>query len=186
MGPFAQLQEDRARFEKLQEDRARPDSTLRLSSVQGQALVTREIRYRIPEAEEVFLIWGINGWWVAPEEIRPPETVVKNSVMHTPMGRAGDVFTAKVRAPAGTTIDYGFLITKIRGAFESNTVWDGDRDYRMILSKDSVDEITTTLNMVRFREMYNGLNPGWYQLAGIGILFSGSWLFRRRIRRAPV
>jgi len=47
--------------------------------------------------------------------------------MHTPMIRAGDVFTAKVRAPAGATIDYGFLITKIRGAFESKAVWDGDR-----------------------------------------------------------
>jgi hypothetical protein len=186
IGPFAQLQEDRARFEKLQEDRARPDSTLSMISVQGQALVTREIRYRIPKAEEVFLVWGINGWGVAPEEIRPPGTVVKNSVMHTQMGRAGDVFTAKVRAPAGATIDYGFLITKIRVAFESKAVWDGDRDYRMILSKDSVDEISTTLNMVRFREMYNGPNLGWYQSVGIGILFSGCWLFRRRFRRAPV
>jgi len=43
----------------------------------------------------------------------------------------------------------------------------------MILSKDGLDKITTTLNMVRFREMYNGLNIGWYQSAGIWILFSG-------------
>ncbi len=185
-GPFAQLQEDRAPFEKIQEDRVRADSTLRTSLVQGQVLVTRELRYRIPEAKEVVLVWGINGWCVVPEEIRPPGTVVKNSVMHTPMGRAGDVFTIKVRAPAGATIEYGFLLTKIRIAFESKAVWDGDRHYRMIVTKDGIDEITTTLNRVRFREMYNGMNLGWYQSAAIGILFSGSWLYRHRLRRAAV
>jgi hypothetical protein len=61
---------------------------------QGPPFVTQEIRYHTPEASEVFLVWGINGWNVVPEENRPAGTVVKNDVMHTPMVREGGTFVA--------------------------------------------------------------------------------------------
>jgi hypothetical protein len=108
--------------------------------------VTQEIRYHMPEAGEVFLIWGINGWCVVPEENRPAGTVVKKSVMHTPMVHAGDVFIAQVQVPAGTTLDYGFLITKKHDGTAVH-VWeaDGDQDYRTTATQDSLIEIQTKL-----------------------------------------
>ena len=82
------------------------------------SLVAQEIRYRIAGAEEVWLVWGINGWQAIPEAARPPGTVFKdNKVMHTRMVRKGDTFTSTVRVPPGTKLDYKFLIAKTsRGA----------------------------------------------------------------------
>lgn len=36
------------------------------------SLIKQEIRYYAPEAGEVWLIWGINGWQHAPDSMRPP------------------------------------------------------------------------------------------------------------------
>jgi len=82
------------------------------------SLVAQEIRYRIAGAEEVWLVWGINGWQAIPEEARPAETVLKdNQVMHSRMVRKGNTFATTVRVPPGTILDYKFLITKTsRGA----------------------------------------------------------------------
>jgi hypothetical protein len=77
-------------------------------------LVIQEIRYHMPEAGEVFLVWGINGWTVVPEEIRLAGTVVKNDVIHTPMVHEGDTFVIKVHVPSGATLNYGFQIRRKR------------------------------------------------------------------------
>ena len=37
-------------------------------------LVTQEIRYYMPEAGEVFLVWGIDGWQLVSETLRPSGT----------------------------------------------------------------------------------------------------------------
>jgi hypothetical protein len=90
-------------------------------------LVAQEFRYHMPEAGEVFLVWGVNGWAVVPEATRPAETVVKDAVMHTPMNRQGSLFLATIRAPEGAKIDYGFLITKTIDGTPIDKVWEGDR-----------------------------------------------------------
>ena len=46
------------------------------------SLVAQEIRYRIAGAEEVWLVWGINGWQAIPEAARPPGTVLKDNKAH--------------------------------------------------------------------------------------------------------
>jgi 4-amino-4-deoxy-L-arabinose transferase-like glycosyltransferase len=114
--------------------------------------VTQEIRYHMPEAGEVFLIWGVNGWAVVPEENRPAGTVVKDRVMHTPMAREGDTFVAQVQVPSGTTVDYGFLITKTYDG-AAVYVWeaDGDQDYHTVAAQDGVVEVQTTLTLAQGR-----------------------------------
>lgn len=87
-------------------------------------LVTQEIRYHMLEAGEVFLAWGINGWQLVPEEMRPAGTVVKNYLMLTPMMQADGIFSVKLQLPAGSTLDYGFLITKTSEGAEVD-VWEG-------------------------------------------------------------
>ncbi|MGH9426420.1 MAG: hypothetical protein ACRD2L_08980, partial [Terriglobia bacterium] len=63
------------------------------SDTNSQAtLVTQEFRYHSPEAGEVWLVWGINGWQQASDTFRPPGTIVKDKVLHTPLVRTGSTF----------------------------------------------------------------------------------------------
>ena len=93
-------------------------STLELPASQGAGsetetgLITQEFFYRLPQAGEVFLVWGVDGWNVVPEELRPPGTVVTDNLMQTPMLPENGVFIAKIQIPPGVKLDYGFLITK--------------------------------------------------------------------------
>ncbi|MGH2521104.1 MAG: hypothetical protein ACRDH2_01260 [Anaerolineales bacterium] len=93
-------------------------------------LVTQNFRYELPGAGEVFLVWGVNGWVVVPESLRPAGTTLQNNVMHTPMTREEDTFVATVRVPSGATLDYGFLITKKRDGTAITPFWDGSLDYQ--------------------------------------------------------
>jgi mannosyltransferase len=144
------------------------------ASVVNAPLVTQEIRYHMPEAGEVFLVWGINEWNVVPEENRPAGTEIKDKVMHTPMVQEGDTFVAKVQVPSGATIDYGFLITEKRGVFDIiKAVWDGDQDYQMTVSEDGVVEVKSTLTLAN--DLSNVVNIKFYLLVGIGLLLV-TWL----------
>lgn len=115
------------------------------------ALVNQEIHYKIPEAGEVFLLWGINGWQPVPEEIRPTGTVVQDDVMHTPMKPATEAFIATLRVPVGTILNYGFLVTKNNKGIEIESVWQGsgDQDYHTIATQDSVVELEASTAVIR-------------------------------------
>lgn len=108
------------------------------SLAQSQTLVTQEMRYEMPAAGEVFLVWGINGWDLVPEEMRPAGTTVKKKVMHTPMAHDSEAFTVKLRVPPGATMDYGFLITKNRDGVSIKPVWEAEnqRAFHLIVSSD--------------------------------------------------
>lgn len=94
-----------------------------------RAPVDQEIRYRMPEAEEVFLMWGVDGWKSLPAAERPKGTsVAENGVMSTPMRKQGDVFTVTLRVPGGTNIDYGFWIEKKRDGAKAG-LWDGNQPF---------------------------------------------------------
>ena len=75
-------------------------------------LVTQEIRYRAPGAADAWLVWGLDGWQIIPDAARPPGTMLKSGKMHTPMVREGNIFTATVRVPPGTVLDFLVLVTK--------------------------------------------------------------------------
>jgi len=110
------------------------------------ALVAQEIRYRIAGAEEVWLVWGINGWQAIPEEARPPGTVLKdNKVMYSRMVRKGDTFATTVQVPKETRLDFKFLITKTsRGT--PVTLWQdyhGQDFWKFVRANGSLEEKAT-------------------------------------------
>lgn len=114
-----------------------PLAEARSSETNAQTeLVTQEFRYHAPEAEEVFVVWGVNGWQLAPESWRPIGTEIRKAVMHTPMVRQGDVFTAKLNVQPGSVLNYGFLITKDRKG-RATTIWeaDGKHDYHLLVTR---------------------------------------------------
>ena len=86
-----------------------------VTHAEEESLVTLELRYHMPKAGAVELVWGINGWSVAPKARRPAGTTMDiNRLMHTPMRHDGDVFDLKLQVPAGTLVNYGFRITRDR------------------------------------------------------------------------
>lgn len=146
------------------------------------SLVTLEIRYHRPEATQVFILWGINGWDVVPREKRPKGTIVKDNLMHTPMVHTGDTFTIKLQVPAHTSINYGFLITrKLRIAYTGGN-WDGD--YHITPSKDDVIEMNTSLLRAQIRDFIKRFNF-WRCLFAVIIIGLAVWLSHYFLNQLP-
>jgi hypothetical protein len=123
--------------------------------------VTQAIRYEIPWAAEVVLVWGIEGWQPVPEHMRPPGTVIKNDVMHTPMAKSDRVFAAAIQAPIGSTIHYGFLVTKARNGATVNA-WEASKPFRIADTTEAV-EITSSVTL-EGQKSRNGLENTVYIL----------------------
>jgi hypothetical protein len=114
------------------------------------ALVAQEIRYRIAGAEEVWLVWGINGWQTIPEAARPPGTRLNdNNVMQSRMVRNGDTFATTMRVPPGTVLDYKFLTTKTRRG-TSVRIWQdfNGQDFRKLVRVNGSLEEKATVTVV--------------------------------------
>lgn len=110
-------------------------------------MLTREIRYHMLEAGEVWLVWGVNGWHAIPEAAWPLGTVIgKNGLMTSPMTSQGDVFVTKLTVPNGITLDYCFLITKKRNAFD--ITWPlCEGNYEEVATRSGVTEIGSKLSL---------------------------------------
>jgi hypothetical protein len=188
-GPFAQMAKDSAIREHMMlvAPTSEPHVDVQLfQSVADAPLLTEEIRYTLPAAGQVYLVWGLNDWLVAPEALRPTGTELRSSgpkkthLMHTPMIRHNGTFITKLSVPAGATIDYGFLIMNTRGLFATaNRIWDGG--YRANPSQHSIIEIRPTISQrMAMTDLLYWLSKvfdnSFYFLAGIVTLLV-SWLF---------
>ncbi len=101
-----------------------------LAAAQSESPVTIEVRYKMPAAGEVSLVWGVNEWQTLPEGQRPAGTTINDkNIMLTPMTREGDEFIAKVYVPALTVVNFGFLITKASDGSSISPTWDGGDGY---------------------------------------------------------
>ncbi len=79
---------------------------------------TIEIRYHVPEASEVIMIWGINDWNTITD--MPVGTIIKDKVMHTPMVKQGENFVLIITLTDNTFIDYLFEFKKSVGPFNTS------------------------------------------------------------------
>jgi Gpi18-like mannosyltransferase len=138
------------------------------------ALVTQEFRYHAPQAGEVYLVWGLNGWNSAPEALWPTGTQLRDGVTHTSMTRIGDTFRTVIRVPAGTSIDYGFLTTATR-AGSATKIWEptGGHDYRAVAGGDRAIAIEAGANT---RLPWRGV---WILFLGFGAAGLASATLRR-------
>jgi hypothetical protein len=143
--------------------------------------VNLNIRYQSPTSGEVFLIWGLNGWSLAPEEARPSGTIVEGSVMHTQMLKEEGVYVANVQVVPGTVVDFGFLTTK-DGRGEVVEVWEanGADDYHVSVNQDTVQEIQSQLTLQTGRTLPSIAIVGLYILVGLLVILIVGFIFRRR------
>jgi len=143
---------------------------------------TLEFRYRAPEAGEVFLVWGIEGWQAVPEREQPPGTTIRNRVMLTPMVRRGSRFLANVQVVPGVSVEYGFLVTKTCDGLELEVrpVWDGRKEFR-VEAGESPDllEIDSSLELFPPIDLGTFLYGLAYLLFAIAAAFLTDFLFRR-------
>jgi hypothetical protein len=94
-----------------------------------------EIQYDHPEAGEVFLIWGINGWQAVPEELRPAgTTVTEKGLMQTPLNPEAGVFTGRLLVPTWSSFEYGFLISATKDGREV-AIWDGRDEFVLVVGE---------------------------------------------------
>jgi arylsulfatase A-like enzyme len=110
-------------------------TSLPLAAVAQQNVVQVTIIYAQPEAGEVVLVWGVNGWQTLPEAERPSQTTIQDGVMWTKMMPGEDRFVAVLALPTGTTVDYGFLVTqRLDGTAVSVWEADGSRDFQAVVT----------------------------------------------------
>lgn len=143
---------------------------------------TLEFLYRAPEAGEVFLVWGIEGWQAVPEKERPPGTAVRNRVMHTPMVRRGSGFLADVQVDPGVSVEYGFLVTKTYDGLELEVrpVWDGRKEFQ-VAAGESPDllEIGSSLELFPPIDLGTYLFGLAYLLLAVGAAYLIDFLLSR-------
>jgi lipoteichoic acid synthase len=77
-----------------------------------------QLRYRAPQGSAATLIWGLNNWGYATDQ--PAGTVIKDKVMHSPMGWVAGEFVITLNVPEGSTIDYLFEYTRVQGPFRAS------------------------------------------------------------------
>jgi hypothetical protein len=89
------------------------------------------LRYHLPEAGAVRLVWWFRDGRHVPLPIRPPGTTIANqgSAVSTPMHREDSAFTVTLQVPPGDSLEYGFLITARSGGDTLSGLWDGVRRY---------------------------------------------------------
>ncbi len=154
------------------------------AEVRSGSFVKHEIRYEVIGAEEVSLVWGIDGWTTVPEPRRPRGTLVKNSIMYTPMDRVKGKFTSLLTLPAGATIDYAFVITKNRDG-EAVEIWDTNgapkRDYHATVVEDSSSEIRANLILDQYAALGFGRR---HVLIGILAVIAAAAILAVLLRRA--
>jgi len=148
---------------------------------------TLEFLYRAPEAGEVFLVWGIEGWQAVPEKEQPPGTMVRNRVMHTPMVRRGSGFLADVQVDPGVSVEYGFLITKTCDGLvlEVRPGWDGRGDFRIAPGENpGLLEIGSSLELFPSIDLGTFFFGLAYLLSAVGAAFLADFLSRRAHNRS--
>ena len=141
---------------------------------------TLEIKYQNPVAGQVELVWGLNGWSLAPEEERPTGTVVEGDVLHTPMLKEEGIFVTRLQVAPGSVVDFGFLTTKDSQG-EAVDVWvaNGTDDYHVTVNQDTVQEIQSQLATKPSRDLPSFLVVGVYILVGLLVILVVGFVFRR-------
>ena len=91
----------------------------------GEGVTTQRIEYAYPQDASIDMVWGINDWQIADEALWPAGTRVEDGVLVTPLVRNGDRFSIDLQIPAGTLLDYQFIITTPQGVIlEENNLED--------------------------------------------------------------
>jgi hypothetical protein len=134
-------------------------------------IVEVEIQYYAPDAGEVFLVWGVDGWLVPSELTLPEGTEIKNKVLFTPMEKNDRSFIATIQIPPESKLDFGFLVTRL-AAGRPVSIWDEARSVtnRNIIAGKEIIEVRGDLGEVAQKWRLKVSDILLPILSGIGIV----------------
>ena len=118
----------------------------------SEKIIETQIRYNLPYANEVYMVWGINNWQLPPKVDLIADSYTKGSLVYTKMKKIEKDFVVSFNLPKGCTIDYCFNITK--GPFDAPIdKWDtnygaSDKDYHSIANENVIAIIKANPNFV--------------------------------------
>jgi hypothetical protein len=117
-----------------------------------QAVARIIVRYRLPGAGDIAVVWGIDEWAAVELALRPPGTTLDDrGTMVTPMARRGDYFEATLTSPVGAALNFGFLTRDREGLFDVvRDVWDWREDYRVVPHENRVIEVRSEIVLAQF------------------------------------
>jgi len=128
------------------------------------------IRTAQPQAGEMFLVWGVDGWRILPQPLQPVGTTVINGVMYTPMKPVGLSYAVDLKLPEGATIDYSFLITRKRtGETVSSAPADGENKFHIIINKSETLHHNNSADLSGITEAVRPLSPNWELVTFLGL-----------------
>lgn len=160
-------------------------SAAELDRLDNLSLTTQEIRYELPEATAVNLVWGVNGWQTTPADIWPDGTVQSGGLQYTPMVKDGDTFVASVPVAEGSQLDYVFQTFLPVGQGEVEE-WDDNQqaDFHLLAEQSGVLAIRPSVSLLGYRLLARQQGREWLLLLGVGgLLVAGGYFTQRQARR---
>jgi phosphoglycerol transferase MdoB-like AlkP superfamily enzyme len=151
---------------------------------QTEKRAEQEIRFKCEDAKEVYLVWGVNNWQII-NELKTPETFVKNNLFYTPMNFQEGAFVAKLNLPQHITIDYDFWIAKGPGNYETD-LWDANwpkKDYHTRVGDNPIVTVESKLK-VRPKQNLSLLDFAQPLSINLFILMAFLLMFKKHIVRS--
>ncbi len=93
--------------------------------------ITQTFLYSQPEASEVILVWGIDGWKIVPEAASAADTTISEDLMNTRMIRRGDNFQVSILVPQDSIIQYGFSFKGHEDTVDPEKAWTWIGEYSL-------------------------------------------------------
>ena len=133
-----------------------------------------EIRYIAPKAEEVYLLWGLNGWNPPDKSYWPPGAAVAKRLPYCKMTKTDDEFSIVLSIPAGSRLDYCFNVLI---PSSKTSTWDANggagKDYHSVVKQDGmVVIIPQETQMARLAKPLPARSPidlPWIWILPIGV-----------------
>ncbi|MBK8901210.1 MAG: ABC transporter permease [Anaerolineaceae bacterium] len=150
-------------------------------------MTTQEIRYRLPGATAVNLVWGIDGWQPLPPAYWPPDTQQVGGLLYTPMIKEGDTFVASVPVAAGSQLDYVFQTFLLSGQVQAE-VWDTNRqaDFQLVTEQSGVVTVRPSISLFWYRLLVWQNGREWLVWLAAGVLLVTGGYATRRQRRVKL
>lgn len=144
--------------------------------------VNQEIRYEANEANEVYLVWGVNDWQTLEKKELPEGSYIKDKLMYTLMTeKENGFFSVNLKVKQGTVIDFVFRITKGPHDVPSD-IWDVNsalqKDYHTLAFNDNTTLITSHI-VIKPKQQLSVLNYAWPILFIVIIIATAFFILKR-------
>jgi phosphoglycerol transferase MdoB-like AlkP superfamily enzyme len=164
-----------------------------IHQVNGQSrkdsLISQTFYYKTSKAGEVFMVWSLNNWKeTPPKRFWPINTFLKDGYAYSKMLNSGDSFTATIKLPAKSYLNYMYWVP-IDSNGDSTNGWDtyGDITYSSVFDTEKkIKNDDGALWLPERKKRFDSLQQGAsFILVSTAISIIFLFFFRRRLSLKP-